>query len=210
MLAIGCSLHTAAEVIWQRLCCLHGQKYLQSALHKISNCSSKMRNRRRGKKWPCLSVTAVSLNSLAQHGSLEYFYLTFLQWAVQRVRMAIRGVRTDIQASRVLMPMATLHDLILNRNKRHPNLGRELSLLGRRWKKSTKGFTSLQFELFKAPGVSFCTHSTYNNDIFKLPQLIPMIAVLPISTTTWNKQLKQLPPQAIGKRVEKGMTARKP
>lgn len=120
------------------------------------------------------------------------------------------GVRTDIQASRVLMPMATLHDLILNRNKRHPNLGRELSLLGRKWKKSTKGFTSLQFELFKAPGVSFCTHSTYNNDIFKLPQLIPMIAVLPISTATWNKQLKQLPPQAIGKRVEKSMTARKP
>lgn len=50
--------------------------------------------------------------------------------------------------------------------------------------KSTKGFTNLQFELFKVLGVSFCTHSTYSNDIFKLPSLSPMIAVLPILIAT--------------------------
>lgn len=65
-----------------------------------------------------------------------------------------------------------------------------------RWEKSTKEFTRLQSELCKAPSVSFCTHSTCSNDIFKLLYLSPMIAVFAILIATWNKQLKQLPPQA--------------
>lgn len=86
-----------------------------------------------------------------------------------------------------------------------------MNFLGGRWENSTQGFTSLQFELFKAPGVSFCTHSTYSNDIFKLPELSPLIAVLPIVTATWNKQSEQLPPWAGWEEgEERGMTATKP